>query len=155
MSLCLSEHCYHQPSPPSTFPLPALLQRATFALSRCLPSGYFRGGHIEHPPNTDTHTHTHTHPPASTTYCSPSTVIALLSFITASVNVTAQSVDCPFMSAAPKQRFVSVCPHYHFICMRTCGQFPPPTASKGILKVKHSRCAEGNGVAASARHNSD
>lgn len=47
-------------------------------------------------------------------YCSPSTVIALLSFITASVNVTAQSVDCPFMSTAPKQRFVSVCPHLPF-----------------------------------------
>lgn len=74
--------------------------------------------------------------PPSATYHSPSTVIALLSFITASVNVTAQSVDRPFMSTAPKQRFVSVCPHYRFICMHTCGQFPPPTASKGILKNK-------------------
>lgn len=85
--------------PPSLSPHP-LLQRATFALSCCLPSGYFRGGHIACPP--------------CGTYCSPSTVIALLSFITASVNVTAQSVDCPFMSTAPKQCFVSVCPHLPF-----------------------------------------
>lgn len=28
--------------------------------------------------------------------------------------MTAQSVDWPFMSTAPKQRFVSVCPRYHF-----------------------------------------
>lgn len=80
----------------------------------------------------------------SATHCSPSTVIALLSFITASVDVTAQSVDCPFMSRAPKRRFESVCPHYHFMCAHTCGQFPPPNASKGILKRKQSYHAEEN-----------
>lgn len=35
-------------------------------------------------------------------------------------------------------------PIYHFMCNHTCGQFPPPTASKGI--IKHFYCAEGNSV---------
>lgn len=65
----------------------------------------------------------------------PSTVIALLSFMTASVDVTVQSVDCHFMSAAPKQRFVSVCPYLTFY-MHTCRRFAPQTAFGGIMVIK-------------------
>lgn len=88
------------------------------------------------------------------TYCGcpptfPAPVIALLGFIAASVNVTAQSADWPFMNTAPKQRFVFVCPCYHFI-VRTCEQFPPPTASKGVLKIKDCHCAERNPISGSA-----
>lgn len=71
---------------------PGLLEAATFALFSCLTSGYFRGEHFAYPLPSATH-------------CSLCTVIALLSFITASVDVTAQSANCPFMSTAPKQCF--------------------------------------------------